>query len=160
MTNVSDSPAFSKDELERLERLAEAASEVEPWIPEKRGDTLTGRVLRWETGHQRGDPTRRCEVIVVRTAKGDRGFYTWHAQARYKLILPKAELESRRDPMGLAVPHEERLGEAGDFVAIVLRGLSTMDDGNEAASYNVAIEKGAPGPDEESSRDDALPEGF
>jgi hypothetical protein len=65
--------------------------------------------------------------------------------------------------MGLAVPHEARLADAGDFVAIVFRGLSTMDDGNEGASYNVAIEKAVPEPDEERPYDPETtkwPEGY
>ena len=125
---------LSAADRERLERLAEQTAEAQPWVPEQAGDTLAGRVLRWETGHKRGEPKEQAAVLVLRSAEGDRAFYTWHAQARYKLIAPKEALGN--DRTGESVPPASRLARVGDFVAIGYRGKSTMDDGNEAASYN------------------------
>jgi len=139
---------LSRAELERLERLAEQTAEAKPWIPEGAGDTLAGVVLSWETGHKRDEPKTECAVLVLRTSEGNRAFYTWHAQARYKLIAPKEALGE--DRTGESVPPTSRLARVGDFVAIAYRGKSTMDDGNEAASYNVAIERPQPALDDDA----------
>lgn len=137
---------------DRYDRLRKSVEFPEPWIPEK-GDTLLGRVLGWETVTVKKEGKESvCEVITVRTREHvERSFFTWHAQARYKLIAPKDALGD--DRVGTSVPASERLARVGDFVAINFRGKNPMPDGNEAASYNVGIER--PPPDEEV--DDDIP---
>jgi hypothetical protein len=54
---------------------------------------------------------------------------------RYRLIADKAQLAETLASGG------PRKAEPGDFVAIHYRGKSAMDDGTEAASYRVAVDK-------------------
>ncbi len=150
-TLTGEPDGLSPAELERLERLAEQTSEAEPWVPKERGDSISGKVLGWQTGHKRGDASVQCAVLVLRSAEGDRAVYTWHAQARYKLIAPKEALGDDRS--GETVPPASRLARTGDFVAIAYRGMSPIGDSDvEAASYAVAIDRTGSSGDEDPRR--------
>jgi hypothetical protein len=136
----------------RLERLRAQVEVPEAWTPEK-GDTLLGRVTGWKrVTVTKNNQEHPCEVVTVVTPEGtERSFFTWHAQARYKLIAPKEALGD--DRIGSSVPPESRLAREGDFVAINYRGKSVMPDGNEAASYSVGIDR----PPAEGEEDDDVP---
>lgn len=126
MGNVSVSDA----EYDRLRSLVEFP---EAWMPNP-GDTLVGEAVRWETVTTRSDAT--AEVLTVRTNEGvERSVWCWHAQLRYGLIADKGDVDAVIRDGG------ERKCRVGDLVAIHYRGKSAMDDGNEAASYRIAIER-------------------
>lgn len=119
--------------------LAQLDESPEAWKPAEAGETIVGEVTGWRTVTTERSGTE-CEVMTVRTPEGiERSIWTWHAQLRYRLIAPRDALGD--DRTGGSVPAESRLARVSDRVAIRYGGRNQLDDGREAMSYRVSIER-------------------
>jgi len=118
---------------DRADALRSAVEFPEAWKPEP-GETLVGEALGWAC-HVQTERSTFSDVRTVSTSHSPLVFVATRSQLRYLLIADKSELEK---VLAEGLP---RKCEPGDFVAIRFRGKSLMNDGNEAASYRVAIEK-------------------
>jgi hypothetical protein len=141
----------SIDNTYDYDALRQRTEYAEAWKPAE-GETLVGRVLRWETLQPEPTEPRTVEVMTVQAPDGKEwAVWTGRAQLRYKLIAGKETIGA--DSTGENVPHRERLVRKGDHMSVTFVGKRPLPDSTyDYAQYRAAVD---PRDGEDAGEEDA-----
>jgi hypothetical protein len=121
-----------------LDTLKEKLDRPPGWIPQA-GDKIAFRAMKWKTVEPRGDPKKRSEVLVGASSTGLVSVFAYPKQLKTKLIKPELSTQAEAE----ALPHDERLVQPGDLVAIEFVGKfdHPTNEGQTYGRYRVEISR-------------------